>query len=166
MYEYKGNLSVYDFADSATAYDGRTIVAKAYAKDLRNVGGTTHIDLVVCISIWATIEHSPIVGYKGCAERCYMRAKNAQKKIPKTVRRSVALPRHLIEEANAVAPAELGQNLNRLVTVALQEFAARRKALAFEAAMAQMAADPPFRTECASIEKDFRVTEADGLASD
>jgi hypothetical protein len=95
-----------------------------------------------------------------------MRAKRTLKKPHKTVRRSVALPRYLVEEANAVAPAEFGQNLNRLVIVALQEFAARRKALAFEAAMEQMAADPAIRNECAAIGKDFGVTEADGLPDD
>ena len=95
-----------------------------------------------------------------------MRSKSARKKISKTVRRSVVLPRHLVEEANAVAPAELGQNLNRLVTVALQEFASRRKARGVEAAMEQMAADPAIRTECAAIERDLRIAEADGLTSD
>jgi len=95
-----------------------------------------------------------------------MKAKSAQKTVPKTVRRSVALPRRLIEEASAVAPPELGQNLNRLVTVALQEFAARRKARAFEEAMAQMAADPAIRSECVAIGRDFTIAEADGLTSD
>ena len=80
-----------------------------------------------------------------------MRAKRVQKTVPKTVRRSVALPRQLVEAASAVAPPELAQNLNRLVTVALQEFAARRKARAFEEAMAQMAADPAIRAECSAL---------------
>ena len=95
-----------------------------------------------------------------------MKAKAARKTQRKTVRRSVALPRHLIDEVTAVAPPELGQNLNRLVTVALQEFAAKRKARAFEEAVRQMAADPAIRSECAAIEGDFRVTEADGLKRD
>ncbi len=95
-----------------------------------------------------------------------MKAKRARKIIPKTVRRSVALPQRLIEEVSAVAPPELGQNLNRLVTVALQEFAARRKARAFEEAMAQMALDPGIRTECTAIGRDFTTAEADGLPLD
>ena len=95
-----------------------------------------------------------------------MKAKGVQKTVPKTIRRSVALPRRLIEEASALAPPELGQNLNRLVTVALQEFAARRKARAFEEAMTQMAADPAIRSECAAIERDFSIAEADGLRND
>ena len=94
-----------------------------------------------------------------------MKLKSAQKRMQKTVRRSVALPRHLVEEASAVAPPELRQNLNRLVTVALQEFAAKRKTRAFEEAMAQMATDPAIRTECAAIESDFTIAEADGLTS-
>lgn len=75
------------------------------------------------------------------------------KSSPRTVRRSVALPRQLVEEATAVAPRELRHNLNRLVTVALREFAARRRSLTFEETMAQMAADPTIRAECVAISK-------------
>jgi hypothetical protein len=95
-----------------------------------------------------------------------MRPKRVKKTVHKTVRRSVALPRRLIDEASAVAPPELSQNLNRLVTVALQEFVAKRKAQAFEDAMAQMAADPAIRSECIAIEREFSATEADGLTHD
>lgn len=85
---------------------------------------------------------------------------------PKTVRRSVALSRQLVEQVSALAPPELRQNLNRLVTVALQEFAARRKARAFEDAIAEMGRDPAIRAECATISGDFTITEADGLKDD
>jgi len=85
------------------------------------------------------------------------------KPVARTVRRSVALPRQLVNEAAAVAPPELRENLNRLVTVALQEYAGRRKARAFEEAMARMAADPAIRTECAAIARDFARAETDGL---
>jgi hypothetical protein len=95
-----------------------------------------------------------------------MKAKSLRKKTHKTVRRSVALPSQLINEASAVAPPELRQNLNRLVTVALQEFAAKRRERAFEQAIAQMAADPAIQAECAAITKDFTVAEADGLKRD
>ena len=95
-----------------------------------------------------------------------MKAKRARNTQRKTVRRSVALPKNLIDEASAVAPPELGQNLNRLVTVALQEFAAKRKTPAFEEAMAQMAADPAIRSECAAIVRDFSVADSDGLTRD
>ncbi|MGH7964037.1 MAG: hypothetical protein ACRERD_19825 [Candidatus Binatia bacterium] len=88
-----------------------------------------------------------------------MKAKIASK----TIRRSVALSRQLIEEVSTVAPPELRQNLNRLVSVALQEFADRRKARAFEEAMAQMAADPAIQAACAAISQEFVIAEADGL---
>lgn len=88
------------------------------------------------------------------------------KVLPKTVRRSVALSRQLIDEVSKVAPPELRQNLNRLVTVALQEFAAKRKARDFEEAMAQMAADPAIQAECASISREFTTAETDGLKND
>lgn len=84
----------------------------------------------------------------------------------KTIRRSVALSRQLVKEVTTVAPPELRQNLNRLVVVALQEFAARRKTRAFEEAMAQMAADPAIKAECAAISRDFAIAEADGLRND
>lgn len=85
---------------------------------------------------------------------------------PKTIRRSVALARALVDEAKAAAPTELRDNLNRLVTVALQEFTARRKARDFEEAMTQMAADPGIQAECASISKEFATAETDGLKDD
>ncbi len=85
---------------------------------------------------------------------------------PKTVRRSVALPYKLIEEVRAVAPLALRENLNRLVTVALQDFVIQRKKRSFEESMAQMAADPAIRTECAILSKEFAIAEADGLRND
>jgi hypothetical protein len=85
---------------------------------------------------------------------------------PKTVRRSVALPYKLIEEVRTVAPPELRENLNRLVTVALQDFVIQRKKQFFEEAMAQMAADPAIRKECAALSKEFSIAETDGLKND
>jgi metal-responsive CopG/Arc/MetJ family transcriptional regulator len=85
---------------------------------------------------------------------------------PKTVRRSVALPYKLIEEVRTVAPPELRENLNRLVTVALQDFITQRKKRSFEESMAQMAADPAIRKECAALSKEFSMAEADGLKND
>jgi hypothetical protein len=82
------------------------------------------------------------------------------------VRRSVALPAELVDEATRVAPAELRHNLNRLVVVSLQEFVSRRKALAFADAMAQMAADPAILTECGQIESEFASAALDGLRDD
>jgi hypothetical protein len=88
-----------------------------------------------------------------------MKAKAA----PKTIRRSVALSRQLVEDVSAVAPPELRQNVNRLITVALQEFAARQKERAFEEAMARMAADPAIQAECRATEREFAIADADGL---
>lgn len=85
---------------------------------------------------------------------------------PKTVRRSVALPYKLIEEVRTVAPPALRENLNRLVTVALQDFVIQRKKRSFEESMAQMAADPAIRAECAILSKEFTVADADGLKND
>jgi hypothetical protein len=83
-----------------------------------------------------------------------------------TVRRSVALPKELIDEVQTVAPVELRDNLNRLVIVALQDFAAKQKAHAFEKAMAQMAADEQLQGESHAINEEFVAAEADGLSDD
>jgi hypothetical protein len=88
------------------------------------------------------------------------------KALGRTIRRSAALPRDLVEEVMAVAPGPLRQNLNRLVTVALQEFAARRRAKSFEETMARMAADPAIRAECGTIARELATTEGDGLGRD
>ena len=85
---------------------------------------------------------------------------------PSTVRRSVALPRQLIQEAVEAAPAELRGNLNRLVVTSLREYAERRRARAFEEAMTRMAEDPDVRSECAKISREFGVADADGLGDD
>ena len=79
------------------------------------------------------------------------------------VRRSVALPQELVEEVQAVAPADLRHNLNRLVIVALQKFAARQKARTFEETIAQMAADPALQRMNATIAEELLETEEDGL---
>ena len=81
----------------------------------------------------------------------------------RTIRRSVALPGALVAEVSALAPAELARNWNRLVTVALREYADRRRALEFESQMAAMAADPGVQGECAIIAKEFSVANLDGL---
>ena len=76
------------------------------------------------------------------------------------------MPRQLIDEVLSVAPPEAAGNLNRLVAESLREFVARRKALALEAAMAAMAADPAIRAECAAIAVEFAAAEMDGLRGD
>ena len=84
----------------------------------------------------------------------------------RTIRRSVALPGALVEELSALAPTELRGNWNRLVTVALREYAARQRALAFESQIAAMAADPEVQAECAIIAKEFFAADLDGLRHD
>jgi hypothetical protein len=88
------------------------------------------------------------------------------KKPAQIIRRSVALPRTLIDEVTSSAPPPLRGNFNRLVSTALREFAASQRAKAFERAMQEMAADPEIQTECRAIARDFAHTELDGLPDD
>ena len=83
-----------------------------------------------------------------------------------SVRRSIALPRRLVDEVSSVAPPELKANWNRLVTVALEEFARNRRAQEFERAMRRMAGDPAIRRESLAIHREFARAEADGLTAD
>ena len=83
--------------------------------------------------------------------------------VSRIVRRSFALPRRIVADAIAVAPAELQTNLNRLVTTALEAYTAARKQQAFEAAMAAMTADPAVTRVSGDLLAAFRMTEADGL---
>jgi hypothetical protein len=80
-----------------------------------------------------------------------------------TIRRSVALPRGLVEEVSSLAPKELRKNFNRLVITALAEFAKEQKARRFREEMAAMAQDPQVRSDCAAISKAFAAADADGL---
>jgi hypothetical protein len=80
-----------------------------------------------------------------------------------TVRRSVALPKSLVDDLTRAAPPELKSNLNRLVIVALGEFIKSRRRIAFEQAMSQMAADPAALAEIAAIQEEFRPADSDGL---
>ncbi len=84
----------------------------------------------------------------------------------RTVRKSLVLSRQLVEEATALAPPKVRQSLDRLVTVALQEYTAARRARVFEEAMAQMARDPAIRAECGAITREFAAAVGDGLKHD
>ncbi len=44
-----------------------------------------------------------------------------------TIRRSIALPNELVEELRTIAPPELRDNFNRLVTFILIDFTKRQK---------------------------------------
>ena len=80
-----------------------------------------------------------------------------------TVRRSVALPRRLVEELTMLVAPDEAKNWNRLVIAALEEYAAHHRRSRFEETMAAMAADPAIRAEGKRINKEFRKTERDGL---
>ena len=82
---------------------------------------------------------------------------------PRSIRRSVALPPQLVEDALSNAPEALRGNFNRLVILSLQQYIANQKALAFEREMIEMAADPIIRAECIAIAEEFMATEMDGL---
>ena len=83
----------------------------------------------------------------------------------RTVRRSVALPRQVVDELAEVVPVEQRSNLNRLVVIALRELVERRRQMAFAEAMAAMAADRAIKKECAAIAKELAKAEEDGLRS-
>ena len=82
---------------------------------------------------------------------------------PRNIRRSVALPPQLVEDALSNAPEEVRGNFNQLVILSLQQYIANQKAAAFERAMIEMAADPAIRAECTVIAEEFKPTEMDGL---
>jgi hypothetical protein len=82
---------------------------------------------------------------------------------PRSIRRIVALPPQLVEEALRNAPEDIRGNFNRLVILSLQEYIANQKAAAFERAMIEMAADPIIRVECIAIAEEFMPAEMDGL---
>jgi hypothetical protein len=84
----------------------------------------------------------------------------------RTVRRSVALPARLAEEATRLAPGELRDNLDSLVVVSPEEYVKQRRAIAFGMALAEMAADPAIQPECDSIAAEFAGAERDGLKHD
>jgi len=80
-----------------------------------------------------------------------------------SIRRSVALPPQLVEEALSNAPEDLRGNFNRVVILSLQQYIAHQKSAAFEREMIAMAADPAIRAECQSIAGEFMPAERDGL---
>ncbi len=80
-----------------------------------------------------------------------------------SLRRSFVLPQSLVDEIRAIAPDELKQNLNRLVTTALREYVQAHKKKNFERAMEEMAEDSAIKEELCAIEQEFNGTEGDGL---
>ena len=81
----------------------------------------------------------------------------------RSIRRSVAIPSQLVEEALRSAPKDIRGNFNRLVILTLRQYIASQKAAAFEQAMSQMAADPHISNELAAISKEFEPAGLDGF---
>ena len=82
----------------------------------------------------------------------------------KTVRRSFALSSKLIDEALMASTEAKGINLNKLVTLALQEYVSNSKRREFEKLTQEMGTDLDILRECAVINKEFTKTEMDGLS--
>jgi hypothetical protein len=82
-----------------------------------------------------------------------------------TVRRSVALPASLVDDALAAAPEHCG-NFNRVVASALRGLVEARQARTFAESMERMARDPAIRAECAAIARDLASAELDGLGAE
>jgi hypothetical protein len=94
-----------------------------------------------------------------------MRVAHKKSKQAGSVRRSIVLPRVLLEEAMKAAPGDLRTNFNRLIRTVLEEFLARAREQRFSASMAEMAADPEIRRVNKQIGEEFRAAEEDGLPS-
>ncbi len=85
------------------------------------------------------------------------------KHLSSVVRRSVALPKTLVQEAAAVAPPELRGNWNRLVRTALELYVDELRERRIDEEMIEMGKDPHILAECARINAEFAQTDADGL---
>lgn len=79
------------------------------------------------------------------------------------VRRSVALPRLLVEEAAAAAPPELRDNWNRLVRTALELYVEERRERLIDDRILEIGKDPHVLADVRRINADFAQTDADGL---
>ena len=81
----------------------------------------------------------------------------------RVVRRSVALPRRLVEQVSEAAPEELRGNVNALVRTALEEYVRSREREAFEREMDAMAADPGMRSVNAEIFRSLGPLDREAL---
>lgn len=79
------------------------------------------------------------------------------------IHRSFLIDSELVSEARRLVPRELSGNLNRIISMALQEYVAKLQWESFEREMARMAADRSLRGESTRITEAFRRAEADGL---
>jgi hypothetical protein len=71
-----------------------------------------------------------------------------------------------VEVARELSEPDLRDNLNRMVTIALEEYVTSRRRALFKAEMAKMAADPDIQTELSRIQGEFEGAEMDGLAQE
>lgn len=88
-----------------------------------------------------------------------------EKRVSSVVRRSVALPRTVVQEATAIAPPELSGNFNRLVGTALKLYVDVLRERRIDEEMVAMGKDPHVLAECRRINAEFAETDADGLRS-
>jgi len=82
------------------------------------------------------------------------------------IRRSVAIPRALAAELEALIPAAERPSFNGLVLTALKAYLKAERRRAFIADLERMAADPDVQREFRAIDLEFRCTEMDGLGDD
>lgn len=80
-----------------------------------------------------------------------------------TIRRSVALPADLVDEALKATPADERPSFNALVRRLLEDYVRARRARAFAAAMEEMAHDPAIVRESAAINDELSTADDDGL---
>ncbi len=73
------------------------------------------------------------------------------------------MPRKLVDEALSVSTKTESPNLNKLVTIALEEYIENKRRKKFEEQMVEMGCDPQILQECSAINTDFASTELDGL---
>ena len=88
----------------------------------------------------------------------------AQHNAKNTVRRSIALPRKLVEDAKSVAPRSIKKTLIDWSWWPWRIFPRARRKQTFEEAMKRMGGDPEISAQCQTIVRGFGETEGDGLA--
>lgn len=85
------------------------------------------------------------------------------KPVSSVVRRSVVLPRTLVDEALSEAPAELRGNWNRLMRTALEHYRDQLRERRIDREMIEMGKDPEMLAECRRINTEFAGTDTDGV---
>ena len=90
--------------------------------------------------------------------------KNAKKThVSSVVRRSVALPKTLVQEAVAASPPELRGNWNRLMRTALERYVDELRERHIDEQILEMGKDPHVLADCRRMNAEFAQTDADGL---